>query len=156
MARLEILEHNLELRRRFPQLTINGSWYDVDAVERMAAGTSGAIEISGSAEPAEPVELTTDSFDGYIAGSTPVLVDFTATWCGPLMVLNPTIDLNTGELAGRRVVGTLDIDDHKTIAARYGITAIPALLVFANGQQVARLSARDKDGMYAELAAVLS
>lgn len=144
----------LELRRRFPRLTINGSWYAADAVERMSAGTSVDLEIRG-AESAEPVQLTTDSFDDYIAGTTPVLVDFTATWCGPCKQLKPTIDQITGELAGRLVVGTLDIDDHKAIAERYGVTAIPALLVFANGQQVARIAARDKDALYAELAAVL-
>jgi len=145
----------LELRRRFPQLAVNGSWYAVDAVERMASGSSPALETPGSAEPAEPVELTVDNFDDYIAGTTPVLVDFTATWCGPCKQLKPTIDEITGELADRLVVGTLDIDDHKTIAERYGISAIPALLVFANGEQVARLSAREKDGLYAELAPVL-
>ena len=145
----------LELRRRFPRLAINGSWYAADAVERMTSGSALALEIPGSPEPAEPVELTTDNFDDYLAGTTPVLVDFTATWCGPCKVLKPTIDQITGELADRLVVGTLDIDDHKTIAERYGISAIPALLVFAHGEQVARLSARDKDGLYAELAAVL-
>ena len=145
----------LDLRRRFPQLAINGSWYAADAVERMASGSTLAIGTPGSAEPAEPVELTTDNFDGYVAGSTPVLVDFTATWCGPCKVLKPTIDQITGDLAGRLVVGTLDIDEHKTIAERYGISAIPALLVFANGQQVARIGAREKDDMYAELASVL-
>ncbi len=145
----------LELRRRFPQLSINGSWYAADAVERMASGPSLALEVPEGADPAEPVELTTDNFDDYIAGATPVLVDFTATWCGPCKQLKPTIDEITGELAGRLVVGTLDIDDHKPIAERYGISAIPALLVFANGQQVARIGGREKDEMYAELAAIL-
>jgi thioredoxin 1 len=146
----------LELRRRFPALSINGSWLAPGAVERLSAADAQPLVVPDGIEPAEPLVLTADGFDAIITGDTPVLVDFTATWCGPCKALKPTIDQITGELADRLVVGTLDIDDHKPIADRYGISAIPALLVFANGEQVARLAGRDKDALYGELAAVLS
>jgi thioredoxin 1 len=89
-----------------------------------------------------------------------VLVDFTAVWCGPCKALKPTIhELTihelTGELVDRLVVGTLDIDEQRPIAERYGISAIPALLVFQRGAQVARIGSQKKDEILAQLAPVL-
>ncbi len=145
----------LQLRRRRPDLTINGTWLDAEAVDRMSCSTTAALTIDKTATPAEPVQLTSENFDQLTAGSTPVLVDFMAAWCGPCKQLAPTLHEINGELAGQLVVGTLDIDDQKAIADRYEISAIPALLLFRDGEPVARIGARDKHALYDELAAVL-
>lgn len=145
----------LALRSTNPDLTINGVWYDAAAVRHLVASDLTEVDLA-DAEPAEPLELTTDTFDSVIAGSTPVLVDFTAVWCGPCKALKPTIHELTGQLAGRLVVGELDIDNHREIAERYGIKAIPALLVFKGGEQVARIGSQQKDEILAQLAPVLN
>lgn len=142
-----------ELRGRRPDLTIDGSWLAPDAMDRVAAGP--ALAAGPDVRPAEPVVVTAANFDELTSGSTPVLVDFMAQWCGPCKNLAPTVHEISAELAGRLVVGTLDIDEQKEIAERFGIMSIPALLVFRDGRHVARIGARDKQGMYAELAAVL-
>lgn len=145
----------LEMRRRRPDLTINGSWLDAEAVDRLSSPASPALAIDETAVAAEPVRLTPENFDQLMAGSTPVLVDFMAEWCGPCRLLAPALHEITGELAGQLVVGTLDIDEQKAIAERYEVSAIPALLLFRDGELVARIGGRDKQAMYAELAAIL-
>ena len=66
----------------------------------------------------------------------PVLVDFWATWCGPCKMLAPTIARIAEEKAGIVKVCKLDVDEEPEIAARFGISSIPTLKVFVNGQVV--------------------
>ena len=86
------------------------------------------------------IELTNENFDTEVLQSElPVLVDFWATWCGPCMLLGPTVAEVAVEYAGRVTVGKVNVDNAPELAARYGITSIPALLLFRKGE-VARTS----------------
>ena len=69
----------------------------------------------------------------------PVLVDFWAPWCGPCRIVGPTIDQVSDSAAGNAKVGKLNIDDSPETAKEFGITAIPTVLVFRDGQVVERL-----------------
>ena len=71
-----------------------------------------------------------------IESDLPVLVDFWATWCGPCKMLAPTIAKIAEEKSGTVKVCKLDVDEEPEIAARYGISSIPTLKVFVNGQVV--------------------
>lgn len=80
------------------------------------------------------VEMNDGNFDSEIGGQTPVLVDFSAEWCGPCKLLAPVVDEIAGEYSGRLKVGHVDIDASRAIAARYSIMAVPTLLFFKEGR----------------------
>jgi thioredoxin 1 len=67
--------------------------------------------------------------------STPVLVDFTATWCGPCKVLAPIVDKLADEFPGTYKVAKLDIDEAPQTAQKFGVRAVPTVMVFQGGQK---------------------
>ena len=79
--------------------------------------------------------LTDETFSKDVLESkTPVLVDFWAEWCGPCKMIAPVLDELSTEYAGKVTIGKVNIDNYQTLAAKYGITAIPTLLLFKGGQ----------------------
>jgi thioredoxin 1 len=82
-------------------------------------------------------EFTDANFDAEVLkSSTPVLVDFTATWCGPCKQLAPIVDKIADNYAGKVKVGKLDIDDAPETARKYGVRSVPTVLVFKGGEKV--------------------
>ena len=86
------------------------------------------------------IELNDVNFDSEVKRSTqPVLVDFYATWCGPCKKQLPIMDEVAKEFANKARVTKMNVDDGKIKAAEFGISSIPALLVFKDGQVAERL-----------------
>lgn len=80
-------------------------------------------------------EFTDQNFQEEVLGSsTPVLVDFWAEWCMPCRMLAPTIEKIAKDYAGKVKVGKLDTDANRDVAAKYGISAIPTVILFKNGE----------------------
>lgn len=90
--------------------------------------------------PAEPVVVTDTTFDQFISQYPLTVVDCWAQWCGPCRMLSPIIDQLAAELKGKIVFGKLDTDQNPMIAQNMGITSIPTLLVFRQGNLVDRVS----------------
>ena len=79
------------------------------------------------------------NFDSEVLkSSVPVLVDFSATWCGPCRAIAPLVDQLAGEYQGRVKVTTVDIDESPATAQKYGIRGVPTLLMIKDGQVVAQ------------------
>jgi thioredoxin 1 len=74
-----------------------------------------------------------------LKADVPVLVDFWAQWCGPCLMLAPTIDEIAESFRGRAKVGKVDVDTAAGLASQFGIQNIPTVLVFNKGQQAARI-----------------
>jgi thioredoxin 1 len=86
------------------------------------------------------IAVTDQSFDSeVIRSSTPVLVDFWAPWCGPCRAVAPTVDAIATEFAGRLKVVKLNTDESGEVAMKFGVTSIPTLMVFKNGEMVERV-----------------
>ena len=81
------------------------------------------------------LELTDQNFEAEVLKSdVPVLVDFWAEWCGPCRLLAPTIEKLAKDYQGRVKVGKVDTDSNRDISMKYGINAIPTVILFKNGQ----------------------
>jgi len=86
------------------------------------------------------IELNDVNFDSEVKRSTvPVLVDFYATWCGPCRKQIPVMDEVAKEFAGKARITKINVDDGKIKSAEFGVSSIPALLVFKDGQVVESL-----------------
>ena len=81
-----------------------------------------------------PIVLTQDNFETEVLKSdVPVLVDFWAPWCGPCRMLSPVVD-EIAESADGFKVGKINADDEQELCITYGISSIPTLIVFKNGE----------------------
>lgn len=81
------------------------------------------------------VTVTIDNFDGEIMKSDiPVLIDFWASWCGPCMMLAPTIAEIAEEYAGKVKVCKVNVDEQPDLAMSFKVSSIPTLVVMKNGE----------------------
>ena len=84
------------------------------------------------------ITLTKTNFEAEVLKSDkPVLVDFWAPWCGPCRMLAPVLAEIAEEKGDTVKVGKVNVDEEPELAAQYGITGIPAILLFKNGQVAA-------------------
>ena len=84
------------------------------------------------------VTVTDESFDkDVLQASKPVLVDFWAEWCGPCKAIAPTLDELAKTYDGKLQIAKVNVDENRTIPAKFGIKGIPTLMVFKDGQLAA-------------------
>lgn len=92
------------------------------------------------APSSEPVTITDANFAQIVEASpVPVLLDLWAAWCGPCRMIAPTIEALARELAGKVLVGKLDVDANRRVAAKFGVQGIPTLLILKDGKEVERM-----------------
>ena len=83
--------------------------------------------------------VTDQSFDADVlkSGET-VLVDYWAEWCGPCKMIAPVLEEIAGTYAGKIKIAKMDVDANQEVPAKYGIRGIPTLILFKNGEEVAK------------------
>ena len=82
------------------------------------------------------VNVTNDNAKEFMATELPIVLDFSATWCGPCKQLAPIIDELSKEYEGRIAVGKCDIEEADDLTAEYGICNVPTVIFIKNGQVV--------------------
>jgi thioredoxin 1 len=82
----------------------------------------------------------TDFDSEVISANLPVLVDFTAVWCGPCKMLEPIVEQLAQEWEGKVKIVKLDVDENADLAMQYQIMGVPTLILFSNGQPLERMT----------------
>ena len=83
--------------------------------------------------------VTDASFEADVLKSgEPVLVDYWAEWCGPCKMIAPMLEEVASAYAGKIKVAKMDVDANQEVPAKFGIRGIPTLILFKNGQEVAK------------------
>ena len=95
--------------------------------------------------------------DEVLKSEKTIMVDFWAEWCGPCRAVSPILDAIAHEHAEKLDIVKLNVDDNPETAMKYGITSIPAMYVFQNGEIAKRvIGAKPKPALEADLAEFLA
>jgi len=90
---------------------------------------------------AEPLQVSDANFEQEILKSDiPALVDFWAAWCGPCRAIAPVVEELARDYQGKVKVAKMNVDENAKTPAKYGIRAIPTLIIFQDGQVVEQIT----------------
>ena len=100
--------------------------------------------------------VTNDNAKEFMATELPIVLDFSATWCGPCKQLAPIIEELSNEYEGRIAVGKCDIEEADDLTAEYGIRNVPTVIFIKNGQVVDKfVGSKSKGDVQAKFEALL-
>jgi thioredoxin 1 len=151
----ELARHALFLLGKGPRpepAKPTGSHFSSSSTGASQPGSSGVEHSVG-----RPVTVTDTSFDQEVMRSAlPVVVDFWAPWCGPCRMVAPVLDKLASEWAGRVKIAKVNVDENPQAAGRYGVQAIPTMLVVKGGRVIDQWAgAMPEQAMRARLAQLL-
>ncbi len=94
-------------------------------------------------------EISDSDFEEkVIKASVPVMVDFWAPWCGPCRMVSPILEDLSDEVGSDAIICKMNVDENPLTAQKFGISAIPTVIVFKNGQEDKKLIGVQPKGTY--------
>ena len=87
-------------------------------------------------------------FNDLVGGDTPVVVDFTATWCGPCQRIGPKFAAMANEFTNIKMV-KVDVDESQDISSKCGISCMPTFQVWAKGEKIEEFSGASEEKLRA-------
>lgn len=84
------------------------------------------------------IHLTTQAFPAIGTQDKPVLIDFWASWCGPCRIQGPILDAVSLQIGDKAIVAKVDVDEERSLAAQFGVEAIPTLVLLQGGKVLKR------------------
>jgi len=123
-----------------------GSWYNnrvkLSTIGLIALGAAFAFVVYAAFSPAPPppggAAATLPGVAEAMATGRPVLLQFSAAWCGPCRTVKPEVEALAREVRGKAEVVQVDVDQQKALARQYNVRSIPCFVVVKGGQEVAR------------------
>ena len=85
-------------------------------------------------------EISDAEFDTTIKSAQPTLVDFWAPWCGPCKAIGPVVEELADEYDGKVTIAKMNVDDNPVTPGKFGIRAIPTLIIFKDGEVVDQIT----------------
>jgi len=82
------------------------------------------------------INVTDQNFSDMLASGKPMMIDFSATWCGPCKALAPVVEEIAKEYEGRVIVGKADVDECPDLSMQFGIRGVPTVIFFKGGNVV--------------------
>ncbi len=103
------------------------------------------------------ITITDQTFETTVLKSDkPVLVDFWAVWCGPCQTQGPIVEEVARQLAGKAVVGKVNVDENPQSAGKYGVMSIPTIIIFKGGKPVKQMvGVQSKEALMSALTVVI-
>ena len=115
------------------------------AINRIPAAKITARPACGKCRKAlfhqQPVTLNSDNFQKHInKNDIPLVVDFWAPWCGPCKAIGPVVEELAEEYEGKLSIAKMNVDDNPVTPGKFGIRAIPTLILFRGGEVVDQIT----------------
>ncbi len=139
----------MKYRRVMPWLgvlLVGGLLYGLTASRNPSSSTCTPTMTDGEETKGRQHKMSTatsvtasDFTEQVLQGSTPVLVDFWAPWCGPCRMLGPVVEEIAADYKGKARVVKINVDENQALAEKYDVRSIPTLIIFKDGEPVERM-----------------